>query len=218
MSRELQTIPSDADFQQLSKDLLAAFKFKESRKPGFSSVLDIARKAHLFAERVDGGKTFYLVGFSKDNRQAQLCQAFVEENRVNCSFDYVLFVNGRLVTKKPAFRNMLTCFSEASVMKDPTRHCCETYDSPMQHFAGEGSYTFKLDDEGEALPEDVSWKLPCKMIAGFFSVSSSEIQKPKPAMLAAAEQRLVTACPFFNVDNFEAKAKPKKVSKSKRYW
>ena len=209
--------PTNELIANQTKELLAAFKFAHSKRGGFQSVMSLAQKAELFSTMTDNGKTFYLAGFGRSPAQALICHAFMEEIRTSCPIKYLLFAGGKLQKNKAKISNMLDCAAECTNSSQPESFCLDEYDSPARHFAKDGSSEFTNSILDESV-EPETWVLPCKLLAGFISLSSSELEDPITQIRLAAEKRLLCACPHFNADRFSIREKPKEVPRSKRYW
>lgn len=196
-----------------TKQLLVAVKFLKNRKKNFDSVVRLCQKASLFISSGDQ----YLVAFDRSPEGVRLAMATLEEMRI-ASWKVVVFAAGQVIAKQNALRNMLACAQGGPRARDKDAYCSETFDSPMAHFAKPGAFEFKLDDLGDPKPEEFEWTLPCKMLNGFISFSKSELEDPLQKIEAAAEERLVCACPHFDANRFSIREKPQKISRSKRYW
>lgn len=204
---------TDSVIAKETSQLLCAVKFLKNKKRNFDSVLSLCKKASLF-EEVDGQ---YLVAFARDKKQVDLAMAFFEEIRV-AAWKVIIFCDGRVITKKFALINMLSCASNCNRVKNKDAYCSETYDDPMDRFAKKGAFEFKFNLDGDPEPEEFEWTLPCKMLNGFISYSREELEDPIQKVEFASHERLTAVCPHFDLSRFKIREKPKRVSKPKKYW
>lgn len=211
---KLNALASDEDIAGASRELLLAVKFTANRKNNFDSVLSMMKSAEIFLAS-DEKKTSYLVGFSKTKAQANLAIACLEEMRIS-GWQYLLFANSRVQLRRQSMLNMLDCYGTASRLKDSTKHCHRTYDDAVERFVALNELKFNIRDAVRPhTSPDVSWRLPCQCLDGHVSMSAEEFKDPLPYIEAAAEARLVSACPLWKPSAFEVKAL---LSKPKRYW
>lgn len=205
LPKKLTALSTDTEVAGASLELFCAVKFHKNRKRNFESVVALCENAAIFLQNNEQ----YLVGFSKDKAGAELALAVFEEMRI-ASWNYLLFASGRVHPKKSvyALRNVLDCFCKAVSLRDYTNHCHKTYDDPIERFTSLGPRD-----------ETHSWTLPCKALEGFLDYTSErELNDPTILMETIAENRLITSCPLFDLDNFDIVEKPKRVSKAKKYW